>query len=220
MAKRSKIKWTGLSKAQAAKATRQLNKELKAGKSPQYARRVARAMAKGKTKQAARGHKPKEHIERIAKERKRHGGLSQSDLKQVRSFLREFRKGAGNEKKGGPTEAALVEYIQDNGIKAFHWYRAKWRGLRAEYKAAQKSHSLTKTGTLGYTVKDFPIRSSESGGGAGGGGGGGGGDDEGDYEPSYDDGSDYGDEDIDYDHDEDFYEDEFDVPDADWLFYH
>jgi polyhydroxyalkanoate synthesis regulator phasin len=55
--------------------------------SPAYAARLARAEAKGLTRQAARGHKPREHIERRAKERVKTGGLTYDQARRVERFV-------------------------------------------------------------------------------------------------------------------------------------
>ena len=95
----------------------------------EYQRRIAKALAAGKTRQAARGHKPKEHIER--KEREvAEAGVSSSQLRSIREFLKRFNPLGF---KDIPDEETLVEFVQENDYAAFQQYRKVWDAARRQY---------------------------------------------------------------------------------------
>jgi len=95
----------------------------------EYAARLKRAMAKGKTRQQARGHKPREHIARREREIKEHGA-SFSQIKSIKSFLARFNPLGF---KGVPTEEDLVDFIREEGYGAFQEYRRVWDKARRQY---------------------------------------------------------------------------------------
>lgn len=64
--------------------------------SPAYRRRIENAMAKGKSRQQARGHKTKEHVERKEKEISRYG-LSSSEKGNITKFFNRLER---TQKKG------------------------------------------------------------------------------------------------------------------------
>lgn len=95
----------------------------------EYQKRIAKALAAGKTKQAGRGHKVKEHI--IRKEREvAEAGVSSSQLKSIRSFLARFNPIGF---KDIPDEETLVEFVQQEGYPAFQKYRGVWDAARRQY---------------------------------------------------------------------------------------
>lgn len=58
--------------------------------SPAYRRRIERAEAKGQSRQAARGHKPREHVERKRREERRAadtGALTSAQKQTIKRYL-------------------------------------------------------------------------------------------------------------------------------------
>jgi hypothetical protein len=104
----------------------------------EYGRRIARALEKGKTRQAARGHKPQEHIARRERE-KAENGVTGSQLKTIRAFLKRFNS---PDYKDMPTEADLVEFVQERDWEAFKLYVKTWDAVRRKYLKAEKSGTL------------------------------------------------------------------------------
>jgi len=99
----------------------------------EYARRIERAKAQGKTRQQARGHKPKEHIERRERERRENGGLT---LDQIRRIYRWHEKAwAETARFIFLSLEALIEFAQQNGYDAFTRYRKVWDRARRVYLA-------------------------------------------------------------------------------------
>ena len=72
----------------------------------EYAKRIARATAEGKTRQQARGHKAGEHIERARKERAKEG-LSAAERESIRRWW-EKNQDAARVESGWPTLAQVV----------------------------------------------------------------------------------------------------------------
>lgn len=133
----------------AAKKRKRLTiKEIKAKNySPAYEKRLIRAARKGKTRQAARGHKPKEHIIRKEREKFRLGGLT---AEQIRIIIRwhneKFNPGLYREV---PSEEQLVDWSRENGYDRFKLYRATWEAARRVYKREQADGTYESRG-MGY----------------------------------------------------------------------
>jgi hypothetical protein len=163
-----------------------------------YARRIERALARGKSLQQARGHKPREHVDRAAREREEHG-LSNYDERAIRNFVRHSFDPKGV-KRADPEE--FIEHFREVGFEKFQHYRAVWWKARRRYLGEVKVNPGLAGG------KGRKAARQASGGGSGGGGGAGGG---------------YGgfgeDEDLGYDYLDDLAEDA-DVADESWLYYH
>lgn len=147
----SRIKWTGLTPKQKAKATKTYKFLIGEGKTTNYARRIARAEAKGKTRQQARGHKEHEHVERKEREIAEQG-VSGSQLKSIRSFLSRFNPQGY---KDVPTEEKLVEFVQVRGWQAFGQYRTTWDAYRRRWLKAHAANELDHTGGLGYSLEEI-----------------------------------------------------------------
>ena len=108
----------------------------------EYQRRIAKALAAGKTRQAARGHKVKEHI--IRREREvAEAGVSASQLRSIRSFLARFNPIGF---KDIPDEETLVEFVQQNGYAAFQQYRKIWDAARRQYVREKTDGSYESRG--------------------------------------------------------------------------
>lgn len=94
--------------------------------SPAYRRRIERALAQGKTRQQARGHKAQEHVYRREREREENEGLSRAEEASIRAWCDRYR----NETR--ETED-VVEEAQQRGYAWFQNYRAVWNSARRAY---------------------------------------------------------------------------------------
>lgn len=119
-------------------------REAKRGKplSDSYKRRIAKALEKGKTLQAARGHKPREHVERKAREIEQLG-LTRDQLRRVDEWatrrLFEIRDTL-------TTPAEVVEWAQANGFDAFTQYRVTWEKARKLYLKENRNGTYASRG--------------------------------------------------------------------------
>lgn len=85
--------------------------------SPAYRRRLERAMAQGKTRQAARGHKAREHVERKAKElekAKTLGALTTPQRQKIAKFAKQQAARMGTDPK--ETAAKMRSWAQRQGM--------------------------------------------------------------------------------------------------------
>lgn len=109
--------------------------------SPAYAKRIASAMARGKTRQQARGHRPGEAAARREREREEFG-LSGSEIRSIRSWVGRY-----------PNESREVEDIIDqareSGYEWFKNYRDVWNRARRQYLREQAAGTYASRG-LGY----------------------------------------------------------------------
>jgi hypothetical protein len=98
-----------------------------------YAKRIARAEAKGLSRQAARGHKQREHISR--KEAK---GLTAGQSAAVNNFARKQAKRAG----GDQDEAAhrLKAWTREQGYQRFQELKANVAGLEKGKRERETVH--------------------------------------------------------------------------------
>ena len=106
-----------------------------------YAKRIARATALGKSRQEARGHRPREHIERQEREREEFG-LSGSEVRSIRAWCDRFRN------EGRDTED-VIEQARENGYAWFTNYRDVWNSARRTYLAENRAGTYASRG-LGY----------------------------------------------------------------------
>lgn len=113
--------------------------------SPAYAKRLASGLARGKTRQEARGHRPGEARERKERERKEIG-VAGSDRAAIASFLKRFNPIGF---KDIPTEEDLTDWVRENGFEAFKVYRATWDAARRTYLKELKNKSYASRG-YGY----------------------------------------------------------------------
>lgn len=108
----------------------------------EYARRIARAMEKGKTRQQARGHVPQEHVRRKEREIERLG-LTRAQLQRVEHWatrrLFEVRDSLA-------TPAEVVEWVQANGFPAFTQYRVTWEKARRRYLRENQNGTYASRG--------------------------------------------------------------------------
>lgn len=112
--------------------------------SPRYRARVERALAKGKTRQEARGHKAREHVERARKEVERRG-ITNANLARVRRWYR--TKFNPNDRQGVPTEYEVVGQTIVRGSDWFNWYSRTWNSIRQNYVREQRAGKWASRGT-------------------------------------------------------------------------
>ncbi len=107
----------------------------------EYAKRIARATALGKSRQEARGHKPREHVERQEREREEFG-LSGSEVRSIRAWCDRFRN------EGRDTED-VIDHARESGYAWFTNYRDTWNSARRTYLAENRAGTYASRG-LGY----------------------------------------------------------------------
>lgn len=95
----------------------------------EYARRIERAMAKGKSRQQARGHQAQEHIARREREREELGVTRDQQRRMFRWFERfVFTVHDASQDPGDMTREA-----SDMGWEWFKQYSRRWEQLRRKY---------------------------------------------------------------------------------------
>lgn len=164
--------------------------------SPAYRKRIERAEAEGFTRQAARGHKAREHVYRRERE-KRELGITRAENDVIRKWYR--RSFNPNGQKGKPSEDRLIDYAVEHGYAMFRWRRTQWEAERRAY--VKRGYKTKSEAAKVVTPKEF----------ARGGGGGGNARDDGYGGEGYGGSG------------EDYYEDDFGDLDDDadiWAFYH
>lgn len=107
----------------------------------EYAKRIARATAAGKTRQQARGHRPGEASERREREREEFG-LSGSEVRSIRAWCERFP----NE---GRDVEDVIEQARESGYAWFTNYRNVWNSARRTYLAENRAGTYASRG-LGY----------------------------------------------------------------------
>lgn len=95
--------------------------------SPEYRRRVEAAEAKGKAGPAVRGHKPREHVERRAKERAKLGGLDAYQRGKVDEFAAKQARRMGRDPD--VIKVKLRAWAARKGYDRFNEYKAEVRRL-------------------------------------------------------------------------------------------
>lgn len=108
----------------------------------EYAARLARAKAAGRTRQQARGHRSGEARERARRERVKHGGLTVAEESRIRQFVdrrwndhNAFYEGdASTFGKGFRLDAdEVIAFAQTEGYEFFQKYRDAWYETRRTY---------------------------------------------------------------------------------------
>jgi hypothetical protein len=126
------------------------------GYSPAYEKRLIRNIRKARkegkkpSRQLARGHKPKEHIERKEKEKQRLGGLTADQIRIIIHWHQTKFNPHGYREV--PTEEELVEWSRENGYARFKLYRATWDAARRVYIREQGEGTYESRG-MGYLYR-------------------------------------------------------------------
>lgn len=95
----------------------------------EYARRIERAQAAGKSRQEARGHRQAEHVARAEREREEYG-LTGAEVRVIRGWVQR----RAEQIHDTHTDAEeVVEYYRDRGYDAFKTYRHVWTKARSDY---------------------------------------------------------------------------------------
>lgn len=122
--------------------------------SPAYRKRIENALAKGKTRQQARGHKQHEHIERKQKEVSRYG-LTSSEKSNITKFFNRLEK--TQKKDDEPLDKArYINYWRGN-YPNFLKYKQKILAMHKEWLKLNPEARYDVRGPLNLiaAAKDF-----------------------------------------------------------------
>ncbi len=111
----------------------------------EYARRIARALEKGKTRQQARGHRPQEHVYRREREVEQEG-LTKAQQRVVFDWAAK-RLYATKDHELEPFD--VVEWAKNVGYDQFKQYRHVWDAARRQYLREVRNGSYASRG-MGY----------------------------------------------------------------------
>lgn len=111
----------------------------------EYARRIANATSKGKTRQQARGHVAQEHVFRKQREIEENEGLTRDNVKRIRSWYSTFNPGH----KEIPDVENVIDFAREEGYDKFKTYRKVWDQARRTYLREQSKGTYASRG-LGY----------------------------------------------------------------------
>lgn len=126
--------------------------------SPSYRRRIERAEARGLSRQAARGHKPREHVARREREQREAAALGKLTSPQ-RAAIRRFA--AKQAKRGGEDVAAskqkMVGWATRVGYDRFLALRDQVAAASAQYRGQRSrgAYESAGEGVLDYWIDDL-----------------------------------------------------------------
>jgi hypothetical protein len=123
--------------------------------SPAYRRRIERALARGKTRQQARGHHAGEHAERVEREREELG-VSREEIVRIRRWASR-RANAIHDSAFDPDD--VIEEARTQGYDWFRSYRDTWNEARQTYLREERrgEYASRGTGHLEYLASIPPI---------------------------------------------------------------
>ncbi len=113
--------------------------------SPPYRRRIENAEKKGRTRQSARGHKPREHVARKKREIEENQISSQQERTIVGWYARTYNPA------GYPGDARadldnVLEFTRENGYERFVQWRKIWDAARRTYLRELEDGSYASRG--------------------------------------------------------------------------
>lgn len=124
--------------------------------SPAYQKRIARALLAGKTRQQARGHKAREHVERHERETKERGytGSEESSIRRFYALnfdpiTHPYKFGSGNIEEAiqnAPTVEQFLELAYFGGYNAWVEYREVWKAARRIYLRDKRNGTYVNAG--------------------------------------------------------------------------
>ena len=111
----------------------------------EYARRIASATARGKTRQQARGHVAQEHVVRKQREIEENEGLTRDQVFRIRAW---YEKNTNGLKIVRDVEK-VIDFAREEGYAQFKEYRKTWDAARRTYLREQSKGTYISRG-LGY----------------------------------------------------------------------
>lgn len=115
----------------------------------EYVRRIKNAAKKGKTRQQARGHKPKEHIARREREKQELAGLTRDQVKSIRTWYdAKFNK---RSYEGVPSVEDVIDFARDRSFSEYSLYKKIWNKARDTYLTEKQNETYVRQ-NYGYLL--------------------------------------------------------------------